>query len=171
MADVRTKLCDNLSVGVVICDKRGRIALLERARTPVGIAPPAGHVDNHGSPRQAAVDEVKEELGLKVDITHLQPTTIQNRRVDNPCRRPGGDHHNWWIYSTDRYEGELRPDPEEAKGASWFDRAQLQTLVERTYSFQTGLIPAHDYQANPGLEPVWIDFLVELGYCSTADRP
>ena len=161
-----SKNCDNMSVGVIIQNSEGKIALLKRARFPVGIAPPAGHVDDHGSPKQAALDEVREELGLIIAPDNLRPTGIQERKVNNQCRRPGGDHHVWWVYEANEFSGELVPDPEETKGADWYDATQLQSLADRTKAFRAGSVPADEWGANPGLEEIWLDFLVELGYVS-----
>jgi len=61
-------LCDNKSVGVIVQNDGGDILLLHRARFPFGMAPPAGHIDDHGSPEQAAVTEVFEEVGLTLPI-------------------------------------------------------------------------------------------------------
>jgi 8-oxo-dGTP pyrophosphatase MutT (NUDIX family) len=159
-----TKQCDNTSVGVIIKDNKGRVALLKRARFPVGIAPPAGHIDTHGTPEQAAIAEVAEELGLYITAGNLQKTIIQKRRVSNQCRRVGGDHHNWWVYEANKFEGRLNPDPDETKGAAWYDPAQLQELANRTTSFQAGHIGQSAWEASPGLEEIWLSFLTELGY-------
>ncbi|MDB5184507.1 MAG: hydrolase [Candidatus Saccharibacteria bacterium] len=158
------KNCDNMSVGVIIQSPEGAFALLERARFPIGIAPPAGHIDEHGQPEQAAVNEVQEELGLVIALNGLQNTVIQGRRVNNQCRRPGGTHHSWWIYEATKYSGNLVPDAEETRGANWYAPDQLQALADRTKAFQAGQLSQKDWEANPGLEPVWFDFFTELGY-------
>jgi 8-oxo-dGTP pyrophosphatase MutT (NUDIX family) len=158
------KICDHTSVGVVLEDKQGNVLLLKRALFPVGMAPPAGHIDDHGSPEQAAIDEVEEEVGLVVAIQNLHKTAIQKRRTNLSCRRIDGDHHDWWVYTTDTYDGELRPSPDETKGANWYGRDELQAFADRTRAFQAGSITDEDYQANPGFDEVWLDFLVELGY-------
>jgi 8-oxo-dGTP pyrophosphatase MutT (NUDIX family) len=164
MSAALPKICDHTSVGVIVTNHEGAFALLKRARFPVGIAPVAGHIDQHGTPEQAAVAEVQEEIGLIVAIKDLQQTTIQGKRYDNHCRRQGGDHHNWWVYTTDTFEGEIQPDPDETRGASWYSLEQLQSLVERTRAFQAGRISQADWEAYPGLEEIWVSFLLELGY-------
>ncbi len=157
------KECDNTSVGVII-ERDDKIALLKRAKFPIGIAPPAGHIDEHGNPEQAAVNEVREELGLIIAISGLQRTAITNRRVDNICRRSGGDHHNWWVYTTSQAEGELAPSIEETKGAAWYNISVVQALADRTQAFEREELTPDEWEQNPGLEPVWRDFFHELGY-------
>jgi len=159
-----TKICDHTSVGVIITGKDGALALLKRALFPVGIAPPAGHIDDHGSAEQAAIDEVSEEIGLRIAIGDLKPTAVQNRRIDNQCRREDGTYHMWSVYEVTRWEGDIRPDPEETKGAAWYSHEQVQALADRTRLYQAGKIPEAEWQAEPGFEPIWLDFLMELGY-------
>jgi len=158
------KNCDNMSVGVIIQSPEGEFALLKRARFPIGIAPPAGHIDEHGQPEQAAVTEVQEELGLVLAINGLRNTVIQDRRVNNQCRRPSGDHHKWWVYESNDYSGKLAPDVDETQGAGWYNPDQLQALADRTKAFQARQLSQDEWEVSPGLEEVWLDFLTELGY-------
>ena len=157
------KECDNRSVGVVINDDLDRTALLQRARFPIGIAPPAGHVDEHGSPEEAALAEVHEEVGLTLAIGGLVKTHIQGRRVANRCRRPGGDYHDWWVYTATVPAAGLQPDAVETMGAGWYSAAELQKLADRYEAYRNGSIGEDAWQVEPGLEPVWYEFISELG--------
>jgi 8-oxo-dGTP pyrophosphatase MutT (NUDIX family) len=157
--------CDNTSVGIIINNRDHDIALLTRARFPIGVSPPAGHIDLHGSPRKAAAAEVNEELGLAIPMRELTRTSIRKRYVQNRCRRPGGDHHWWWIFETHvPVVVDLKPDPNEACGANWYSRSSLQRLADRTREFQAGGISAVSWHSSPGIEEVWIEFLAELKY-------
>ncbi|HSX29003.1 MAG TPA: NUDIX hydrolase [Candidatus Saccharimonadales bacterium] len=158
------KVCDNRSVGVIISNSGGKIALLKRAKFPIRMAPPAGHNDDHGSPEQTAIDEVEEEIGLVIEPSDLIPTAIAERRMNNKCRREGGDHHVWWVYEVDQFLGDIDPDPEETQGAAWYSKKQLQRFADRTKAYKAGKIPEAEWEQNPGLEDVWIDFMRELGY-------
>jgi 8-oxo-dGTP pyrophosphatase MutT (NUDIX family) len=158
------KYCDNQSVGVVLRHEAGGFALLKRARFPIGIAPPAGHIDTHGNPEQAAVEEVGEELGVKLAVSALRQTAIFERRVDNVCRRVGGGFHIWNVYEATTDAVALHPDKDETHGAAWYSSAAVRALAERTWRFQQGKIGDSEWESNPGLEPVWLDFLSELGH-------
>lgn len=155
--------CDHTSVGVVVRDQAGRFALLKRAKFPIGIAPPAGHIDDHGSAEQAAEDEVYEELGIVVEGL-LQRTTIYDRKVENQCRREGGSYHRWYVFEATVEQTELLPSPDETKGANWYIRDDLQALANRTAVYHESKITQAEWEGNPGLEEVWIPFLHELGY-------
>ena len=160
-----TTECDNTSVGVILRDEEGKYALLRRGKFPVGMAPPAGHIDEHGSPEQTAVGEVHEELGIELTLSGLRRTVIANRRVGNRCRQPGGDYHNWTVYEATVPAGApLKPSTDETKGAGWYNPDQLEQLADRTRAFHAGQIPAADWEASPGLEEVWLSFLEELGH-------
>ena len=103
--------CDHTSVGVLAW-RSGRLLLIERRKPPVGIAPPAGHVDQHGSFEAAAAAELFEETGLHSGRFDL----LKSAAYRNPCRRPGGDWHHWRIYEATDLWGELHPSPSETKG-------------------------------------------------------
>jgi 8-oxo-dGTP pyrophosphatase MutT (NUDIX family) len=158
------KRCDFTSSAVVVTDAHGRFALLKRARFPIGIAPASGHIDQHGSPGQAAVAELVEELGLVVELSALRPTRVQAQLVNNPCRRIGGDHHVWWVFEVTGVEAELRPSKDETRGASWYIQDELERLAQRTRDYQAGVVSPDEWEAEPGLEVVWLDLFVQLGY-------
>lgn len=157
--------CDHTSVGVIVRNEDGAIALLERARPPEGIAPAAGHIDSHGSPEQTAVDEVWEELGLRINPNDLRATTIAGRIVRNSCRRIGGDHHRWWVFEAVLAESQpMNPSQDETRSAAWYTPKACEALAARTRAYQTGRLTNERWRERPGLEPVWLGFLAELGY-------
>lgn len=151
-----SKECDHTSVGMLINDK-DRILLVERKKPPFGFAPPAGHVDQHGSYEQAARDEVGEEVGL----TPTTLTLATEGRKDNPCRREGGTWHNWKIYRVET-EGELKPSPDETKQARFFTQDELNQLAKRSEKYLAKEISEEEWQQSPGLEPVWYEWLREV---------
>lgn len=161
-----SKLCDHSSVGVIIVNPERSIALIERVFFPIGIAPPAGHVDEHGSRTQAAINEVFEEIGLSLDSTKLKEV-MNNRRVNNSCKRANGDYHIWSVYTYNLSAEEtnnLTGSPVETKQVFWCTVDKLQDLAQRTRDYQAKKINESDWQTNPGLEEVWLDFFVVLGY-------
>jgi ADP-ribose pyrophosphatase YjhB (NUDIX family) len=160
-----TKQCDNASVGVMI-QQDGRWLFFERATFPVGIAPCAGHVfDEHESYQDAAVAEVAEELGLAVK--ELQLTGVGGWRP-NCCRRepgPQGTGHLWNVY-TASVSGKLRPSPREARNVRWLEAEDMQHLAGRTAAYARSEMSSTMFAALPGIEPVWVSFLVALGMVS-----
>lgn len=162
-----SKTCDNLSVGVIIRDEAGNYALLERRKFPVGIAPAAGHVDNHGSHEQAALDEVQEELGIVLAPESLKKV-IDNKHMSNQCSREGGSYHDWTVYEARITYRTLQPDADEAKGARWYTPEEVQALADKTKAYLEGEISEQAWTENPGLEDVWVALLIQLKHISSA---
>ncbi|MET8014765.1 NUDIX hydrolase [Streptomyces sp. NPDC005271] len=152
------KLCDHASIGVLISCPDG-LLVFERATLPTGIAPVAGHLDQHGSPEQAACDEVAEEVGLAV--THLHPLLEQWR--PNRCRRTptGPVGHRWWIFQA-QVSGTVRPSLREVRAPRWMHPDQLQHYALRTAAYAEGSLDKAEFEQDPGLEPVWVRFLHDL---------
>ncbi|MBI5045868.1 MAG: NUDIX hydrolase [Candidatus Niyogibacteria bacterium] len=149
------KKCDHLSVGVLIFDKKGHLLLIERANFPFGFAPVAGHLD--GLPaRERAKEEALSEVGLEVKRMSDMLEFPLNR--NNPCRREGGSHHVWHIYKAAEWEG-ASSQTAEAKQVIWADRKKLKELADRAELYTKGQITDSAWRANPGLEPVWRDWL------------
>lgn len=153
-----TRVCDHTSVGVLIAEARG-LLLFERATPPVGIAPVAGHVDDHGDAEQAARNEVREELGLTVTSVHL---LIEQWRP-NHCRRTSADPagHQWSVFQA-RFSGELRPSAREVRAPRWVPMDQVQQLAMRTAALADGRLNETTFRQAPGIEPVWCGFLQTL---------
>ncbi|MFE7485013.1 NUDIX hydrolase [Streptomyces sp. NPDC057552] len=150
--------CDHTSVGVLVRSPRG-LLMFQRARPPWGIAPVAGHIDNHGSPEQAAVTETREEVGLH--ITRLQLVHTQWR--PNPCRRTprGPVGHQWSVFDAEA-SGTLQPSPRETRSPRWMTTGALQQAAQRTAAYAAGELRREDWEQAPGLEPVWCGLLSTL---------
>ncbi|WP_374777113.1 NUDIX hydrolase [Streptomyces sp. NBC_01310] len=154
------KACDNTSVGVVITDRQGRYLMFDRATFPVGTAPAAGHIDDHGSTEDAGRAEVEEELGLTV--TGL--TRVSGCWRDNRCRRrPGarGTGHDWTIYQA-TVTGDLTPSARETKNVRWIAPDALQELADRTVAYAQGRVTDAAFEAARGIEPVWMQWLANI---------
>ncbi|MBB1243584.1 NUDIX hydrolase [Streptomyces durbertensis] len=151
-------LCDHASVGVLISSPDG-LLLFERARPPAGIAPVAGHLDQHGGPEAAAHAEVTEEVGLTV--THLHLLLKQWR--PNKCRRtPAGPvGHQWWIFQA-QVSGTLRPSDHEVRRPRWLPPDRLRQYALRTAAYAEGRLGRREFEHDPGLDPVWVRFLHDL---------
>lgn len=151
------KKCDNKSVGILV-RKDSHLLLIERKNPPYGFAPPAGHVDDLGTFRNAAIVELKEEVGLDIEELQLR---IEGR-VENPCRREGGSWHYWKIYEAE-FSGEIEGSERETKQVGWHEEASVQVLGKRTEEFRKGLITEADWENSPGIEPVWYDWFIKIG--------
>ncbi|CAN5318412.1 hypothetical protein BH10PAT1_BH10PAT1_4030 [soil metagenome] len=155
------KICDNKSVGMII-RKNDDILLIERMKFPFGFAPPAGHIDDHGSWSQAVEDEVNEEVGL----IPVKIKLLVEGRKNNKCRRQDGDWHYWKIYEVET-AGEIKRSEDETKQASWYSKEQIRKLADRTKRYLSGEITDDEWENNPGLEVVWYEWFDQLGVLTT----
>lgn len=145
--------------------RRDRLLLIERLRPPFGFAPPAGHVDDHGSFEMAAKNELKEETGLTLKKFEL----LVEGRKNNPCRRINGSWHQWKIYRV-AASGQLRRSRDEAKQIGWFSRDEMSAMLARTQEYLRHQIDEAEWKRSPGLEPVWYEWFTELGILKTPDN-
>lgn len=150
--------CDHASVGILVfC--RGRLLLIERRRKPLGWAPPAGHVDDHGGFEEAARGELLEEVGLTAGPLEL----VAEGYRDNCCRRPRGTWHYWKIYRTSA-SGEVRSARLEVRAHRWCSPGELAALAAKTRRQLGAGATDVEVRNDPGLEPVWCDWLSRIGY-------
>jgi ADP-ribose pyrophosphatase YjhB (NUDIX family) len=150
--------CCGETVGVLIADPAARLLLFARRQPPPGVAPVAGHVGEHGTFEAAARAEVAEEVGLSV----VRLEELARGWRGSWCRR-GSAGHMWRIYLAD-VTGEVRLKPDEAADAAWYTPAQVQALAGRTVAHARGQVTATEFNADPGLEPVWVLWLAGLGH-------
>jgi 8-oxo-dGTP pyrophosphatase MutT (NUDIX family) len=157
------KTCDHKSVGVIVLDPEGNHLLLTRAKPPAGRAPIAGHVDEHGGSETAAKVEAEEEAGLRLSGLRL----LADGYVGNICRRPPSlpsrPGHHWWIYTARvGAESAMNFSDDETRGGGWVTPGELQALADRTVAYALGRVHESEWQAQPGLEPVWAHWLFHL---------
>ena len=159
-----SKACCNTSVGVLISDAARANHLMITRADGQGVAPVAGHaLDSHPGWRAAAIAEVSEEIGLEVEF--LTDTGVggwrpnECTRSDKGARGPG---HDWRIYRAE-VSGVLAPNPRETRGARWYSPTEVQRLSGRTIDYAQGHLTPQDWDAEPGLEPVWLEWLASLG--------
>ncbi len=152
------KFCDNTSVGVILLNSRDEFLLLNRQKFPYGWATPAGHIDEHGTAEQAAVDELAEETGIHIALGSLV-RVINDVRKDNVCRRKGGTYHNWTVYTARTDQEPIHTNTDEARHLRWFTQEELQQLATQTRELTIHTKENRDDY----IEAIWVDFFVELG--------
>ncbi len=146
-------ICNHTSAGMILRDGE-KILLIERRQFPFGFAAPAGHVDEGESFEDAAIRELREEVGL--EATNLE--LVFEGDISNQCKRKNGDWHHWKVFDVS-YRGEVKRSLGETKSYIWADQEKIKSLVERSKMFLSDEISQPEWEFNPGLEPVWIDFL------------
>lgn len=150
------KACDHTSVGMIVW-RNDSLLLIERAKFPFGFAAPAGHIDGDKSFEDAAIRELKEEVGLEVKGLKL----LREGRKENHCRRDDGLWHHWKIFEINA-AGEISRSLDETKEARWYTKDEVKKLAERTERYARKEISLEEWNQNPGLEPVWYEWFKEL---------
>ncbi|MEK7542805.1 MAG: NUDIX hydrolase [Patescibacteria group bacterium] len=153
-----TSICDHTSVGILVW-KEGELLLIERMRKPIGFAPPAGHVDSNPSFEEAAHSELWEEVELIATGLRF----LAEGRKENPCRRWDGTWHYWKIYEAMVENYNVKASPDETKQYMWCSKDKLKELAQRTEEYLAKKITDNEWQSKPGLEPVWKEWLTEIG--------
>jgi hypothetical protein len=156
--------CDNTTVGVLITGDDGRYLMSVRPVWPAGIAPPAGHVfdwDRAGSYPDAARALVAAELRLSVKTLDQ---ASEGWRADRCGRPPGprGTGHDWQVF-TATVTGTVNAARRRARTPRWLDAGEIQQLAGRTADYAHGRVSDGQFYARPGIRPVWVAVLAELG--------
>jgi ADP-ribose pyrophosphatase YjhB (NUDIX family) len=142
-----TRKCDHKSVGI-LCWKGDQLLLIDRRLPPFGLAPPAGHVDEHRTYEAAARAELSEETGLSASAL----TLLTEGRLENRCRRPDGTWHYWKIYEA-KWSGTIKPSARETKGIRWVEREEIRSSVH--FPEKGGLTQIY-------IEPAWMYWFKKL---------
>lgn len=165
------KICDHTSVGIIVRNPQGEIAVIKRRNFPVAYALPAGHCDGDSYP-QAAIREAREEIGVEI----LTQNKAWEETFFNPCRRESGDYHHWQIFEAGEWRGTPRAGSD-AQELIWLPESGIVSLASRTASvakeylylgeIKQGplarlLVADPEWQQDPGLELVWCIILTTM---------
>ena len=163
--------CNHTSVGILV-ERDGAFLFFRRVKFPFGCAAPAGHVDeliSIGQPDEAAIYEqaASRELEEEVGLVASSLTLVLEAITPYPCRRipidGGTPWHKWRVYRAEVDASQTsRENVAETRNLQWLTKEQLQEKAARTARYLVGQIPEEEWQADPGLEPVWMDFVVQL---------
>ena len=114
----------------VVLRRGDEVLLLLRAKTGYmdGYwAVPAGHVEQGESALTAALREVREEVGVKIDPADLVPVTAMHRTGGNGLAI---DERVDFFFTASRWEGEPRlMEPDKAAGLDWYSLDKLPDPV------------------------------------------
>jgi hypothetical protein len=61
-----------------------------------------------------------------------------------------------------KVEGDLIQNIHESKQIKWFSKNEMQKLASRTQQYIDGRISEEEWQASPGIEVVWYEWLTKL---------
>ena len=129
------------SVHVWLIDKiNGDILLQQRAKAKESFpgmldAPVAGHIDAGESPRDAAIREALEEIGLAIDPGRLELIGVHRLIIEHPERGFVSREFNYvFACEADIHDLDLKRDPAEIDG---FDCLDTGYFMRNTYGMAT----------------------------------
>lgn len=109
----------HLAVYTILLDEVTQsILLVDHIKAGLWV-PPGGHVDVDEDPRETSVREVREELGIDVELHERMagvPLFVSRTRTRGPGRHT--DVTLWFVARGDRSQV-LTVDPSESRGATW----------------------------------------------------
>lgn len=100
-----------------------------------------GGIDENEDPKDAAIREAKEELGIAVDVEHAGDVHFQYPAW-NPEMTREVDLH---MFKT-VHNGPFTPDPNEVEKVEFFTKEQVQTMIDSGEKFHPELIYAWNHQ-------------------------
>lgn len=121
------------SAGVILIAE-GKVLVGMRRIYPFGISvSAAGHVDAGERPEAAAIRELREETGIRVE--RLERIIVEHGFAGDSCRR-GSDHHLWHLY---RARVPVRPEVvpcDEASEMTWLTPEEIVAHPSLTPAFR-----------------------------------
>jgi isopentenyldiphosphate isomerase len=93
----------------------------------------AGHIDGGEHPEQAALREMKEELGLNINVQDLTFVEMTSRSlVSNGGTFIDNEFSFVYLYRFAGNESELKPDPEEVAEIRFIETGKLRAMLDST---------------------------------------
>ena len=120
---------DLVVVGCIVHDKR--ILLLKHRKLGKWL-PPGGHIEKDETPDETVVREIREEVGLDVEVINRQDLDIHDKQVIQLALpfhvevHSVGDHlHCCFCYLCKLKTQELKLNRNEADDVAWFSKGEL----------------------------------------------
>jgi len=119
------------SVGVIVVNEVNKILCTLRQIFPFAYTIPAGHLDKGEKPKKAALRELEEETGIKVE-RGLE--TIGKFSIPGDSCRRGSDHHKWHLYRLKVSKTNYIKLSDEASNTHWYTLDELKKMDNLTFA-------------------------------------
>lgn len=168
-----TKICDHRVVGNIImgtgrpgCGPKGKTLISKRVKRPTGHSSPAGHWDAWTNSMDVLLGETKEETGLEVVDYKLIYADLWRPSVCKRTSQRAEPGHFWTVYETE-CRGAPIEAPDENSGLRWVDDRELHELAVIALAYAEGRLTHEEWDAQPGIEPLWVRNYVLAGRLPT----
>jgi len=108
----------------VFVRRNSRILIMEEKFKKGLVTFVAGQVNSHEFPRHAAVRELEEEVGLKVDPQDLE---LFASRIRIKANKEGATNYDYFFVVDKFDESQIKPNPEEVLQLFWINLSELIT--------------------------------------------
>jgi 8-oxo-dGTP pyrophosphatase MutT (NUDIX family) len=136
-----------LMPGAMIVLRRddGRVLLLERSDDHTWCVP-SGGCEPGQSFIAAAIAEVHEEVGIRLDAAHMHAFASLSDPQTHTLTYEGGDVTHWFAlcFLVERWDGEPVPDGDEALDVTWADPAAPPEAIHKPSLALLGLLAAYE---------------------------
>jgi isopentenyldiphosphate isomerase len=92
----------------------------------------AGHIDAGETPKQGAIREAKEEIGLSITENELQPVGVYKRFQTFPNGIIDNEFHNAFITKTSAGLEDMTPQKEEVEALKFVSLNEFRNLLEHS---------------------------------------
>ncbi len=121
----------NLVGGVAVIERDGKHLLIKQSgNKPFGgqWRHPGGKFESHESPIKGLKREIREEVGLEIEVTRKEPLMVMKSDYE---------YGNFGFFEARVRGGELRTDKREIEDAGWFTKedAKRMNLMNATRNF------------------------------------
>ncbi len=110
------------SAGIIVtCNEK--YLMMDRKNIPYGFACPAGHIDEGEEPKEAAIREVFEETGIKLENIEF---ICEEEIPWNYCK--SATVHYWHLFKASVVSQEISIDTDESKSLDWYSLEEIKNL-------------------------------------------
>ena len=110
------------SAGIIV-ECNGKYLMLDRKNPPFGFACPAGHVDEGEEPKAAAIREVFEETGIKLEDAEF---LCEEEVPWNYCK--SATAHYWYLYRASVPSENFTINEKEENSLAWYTKQEIKNL-------------------------------------------
>ena len=113
-------------IGAIIKNQQGEYLVQYRLKHPIGLALPAGHIENEEDPESCLKREVAEETGMRF-VSYKE---VLHETFPNECPKVH-EGHEWWVYEVVAEGEPVLCEPDKHKFLRFMSAGEMKQYVEK----------------------------------------